>query len=218
MSTTTAAQGPALPLAGVRVVEFTHMVMGPTCGMVLADLGAEVIKVEPVGGDNTRRLLGSGAGFFALFNRNKKSLAVDVKDVRGREIVLKLVAGAEVLDHHVRRGGEPAGEFEPLRVLEVQAHALLVAVVHREVTGARAEQLARGVAADRLDLDHLRTELDEDGAHRGPHHHVGELDDAQARERGRVAGSGHAVSAHVATSRRVAGRKPSGRPASGVNP
>ncbi len=62
-----------LPLAGIRVVEFTHMVMGPTCGMVLADLGAEVIKVEPLAGDNTRRLLGSGAGFFPLFNRNKKA-------------------------------------------------------------------------------------------------------------------------------------------------
>ena len=59
-----------LPLAGLRVIEFSHMVMGPTCGMVLADLGAEVIKVEPPGGDNTRRLLGSGAGFFAMFNRN----------------------------------------------------------------------------------------------------------------------------------------------------
>ena len=75
----------ALPLAGLRVVEFTHMVMGPTCGMVLADLGAEVIKVEPLAGDSTRRLLGSGAGFFGTFNRNKKSLAVDVKDPRGRE-------------------------------------------------------------------------------------------------------------------------------------
>jgi hypothetical protein len=64
------------------VVEFTHMVMGPTCGMMLADLGAEVIKVEPVGGDNTRKLLGSGAGFFPMFNRNKKSLAVDLKDPR----------------------------------------------------------------------------------------------------------------------------------------
>ena len=59
-----------LPLAGLRVIEFSHMVMGPTCGMVLADLGAEVIKVEPPGGDNTRRLLGSGAGIFAMFNRN----------------------------------------------------------------------------------------------------------------------------------------------------
>ncbi|HEX2009427.1 MAG TPA: CoA transferase, partial [Roseateles sp.] len=63
-----------LPLAGLRVIEFTHMVMGPTCGMVLADLGAEVIKIEPLAGDNTRKLLGSGAGFYPLFNRNKKSL------------------------------------------------------------------------------------------------------------------------------------------------
>jgi crotonobetainyl-CoA:carnitine CoA-transferase CaiB-like acyl-CoA transferase len=65
-----------LPLRGVRVVEFTHMVMGPTCGMILGDLGAEVVKVEPIGGDNTRRLIGSGAGFFPMFNRNKMSIAV----------------------------------------------------------------------------------------------------------------------------------------------
>ena len=52
-----------LSYAGVRVVEFTHMVMGPTCGLLLADLGAEVIKVEPIEGDSTRRLLGSGSGF-----------------------------------------------------------------------------------------------------------------------------------------------------------
>ena len=68
-----------LPLAGLRVVEFTHMVMGPTCGMVLADMGAEVIKVEPIDGDRTRHLLGSGAGFFPMFNRNKKSIAIDLE-------------------------------------------------------------------------------------------------------------------------------------------
>ncbi|MBS1135674.1 MAG: CoA transferase, partial [Burkholderiaceae bacterium] len=94
----------ALPLAGIRVVEFTHMVMGPTCGMILADLGAEVIKVEPVGGDNTRKLIGSGAGFFPMFNRNKKSLAVDTKDVRGREIVLKLVATADIFSENFKAG------------------------------------------------------------------------------------------------------------------
>jgi crotonobetainyl-CoA:carnitine CoA-transferase CaiB-like acyl-CoA transferase len=93
-----------LPLAGVRVVEFTHMVMGPTCGMILADLGAEVIKVEPLAGDSTRRLLGSGAGFFSMFNRNKKSIAVDAKDARGREIVLKLVAGADVFSENFKGG------------------------------------------------------------------------------------------------------------------
>jgi crotonobetainyl-CoA:carnitine CoA-transferase CaiB-like acyl-CoA transferase len=93
-----------LPLAGVRVVEFTHMVMGPTCGMILGDLGADVIKVEPLAGDNTRRLLGAGAGFFALFNRNKRSLAIDVKDPRGREVVLKLVAGADVFSENFKGG------------------------------------------------------------------------------------------------------------------
>jgi len=85
------------PLSGVRVVELSHMVMGPMCGMVLADLGAEVIKVEPPGGDNTRRLLGSGAGFFPLFNRNKKSVALDLQTEQGREAVLRLVATADVL-------------------------------------------------------------------------------------------------------------------------
>ncbi len=94
----------ALPLAGLRVIEFTHMVMGPTCGMVLADLGAEVIKVEPLSGDNTRQLLGSGAGFYPLFNRNKLSLSLNVKDPRGLEIVLKLVAGADVFSENFKAG------------------------------------------------------------------------------------------------------------------
>jgi crotonobetainyl-CoA:carnitine CoA-transferase CaiB-like acyl-CoA transferase len=93
-----------LPLAGLRVIEFTHMVMGPSCGMILADLGAEVIKVEPIGGDNTRRLLGSGAGFFAMFNRNKKSLALNTQDARGREIVLKLAAAADVFSENFKAG------------------------------------------------------------------------------------------------------------------
>jgi crotonobetainyl-CoA:carnitine CoA-transferase CaiB-like acyl-CoA transferase len=93
-----------LPLQGIRVVEFTHMVMGPTCGMILGDLGAEVIKIEPLAGDNTRRLLGSGAGFFPMFNRNKKSLAMDVTHPRGREIVLKLVAQADVFSENFKSG------------------------------------------------------------------------------------------------------------------
>jgi crotonobetainyl-CoA:carnitine CoA-transferase CaiB-like acyl-CoA transferase len=93
-----------LPLDGLRVVEFTHMVMGPTCGMVLADLGAEVIKVEPPAGDNTRRLLGSGAGFFATFNRNKRSLAIDTADPRGLEVVLRLVGTADVFSENFKAG------------------------------------------------------------------------------------------------------------------
>jgi crotonobetainyl-CoA:carnitine CoA-transferase CaiB-like acyl-CoA transferase len=91
-----------LPYAGLRMVEFTHMVMGPTCGMVFADLGAEVIKVEPPKGDNTRHLIGSGAGFYPLFNRNKKSLVLDLATPCGREAVLKLIATADIVSHNFR--------------------------------------------------------------------------------------------------------------------
>jgi crotonobetainyl-CoA:carnitine CoA-transferase CaiB-like acyl-CoA transferase len=93
-----------LPLEGVRVVEFAHMVMGPSCGLVLADLGAEVIKVEPLAGDNTRRLEGAGCGFFPVFNRNKKSFAVDLQQPEGRSLVLKLLGKADVLTENFRPG------------------------------------------------------------------------------------------------------------------
>ena len=93
-----------LPYAGIRVVEFTHMVMGPTCGMILADLGAEVIKIEPIDGDKTRKLLGSGAGFFPMFNRNKKSIALDMKSPEGIEIVKKLIATADVVSENFKSG------------------------------------------------------------------------------------------------------------------
>ena len=95
---------PSLPLAGIRVVEFVHMVMGPTCGLVLADLGAEVIKIEPPDGDHTRHLTASGAGFFPTYNRNKKSLAVDMKSAAGRAIVTKLLATADVVSENFRPG------------------------------------------------------------------------------------------------------------------
>ncbi len=86
-----------LPLSGIRVVEMCHTVMGPACGMVLADLGAEVIKVEPLEGDRTRHNVGFGAGMFAVFNRNKRSIAVDVKTAAGKAVILKLAAKADVL-------------------------------------------------------------------------------------------------------------------------
>ena len=98
------ASHPPLPYAGIRVVEFTHMVMGPTCGMVLADLGAEVIKVEPPAGDNSRRLLGSGSGCFPMFNRNKKSVVLDLHTPAGLEAALRLVATADVLSENFKPG------------------------------------------------------------------------------------------------------------------
>ncbi len=92
------------PLDGVRVVEFTHMVMGPTCGMMLADLGAEVIKVEPVGGDRTRTLVGAGAGFFPMFNRNKKSIAIDLHRPDGAGVARKLAATADIVVENFKPG------------------------------------------------------------------------------------------------------------------
>lgn len=91
------AEAEKLPLAGVRVLDFTHNVMGPTTGMLLGDLGADVIHVEPPAGDATRRLRGFGSGYFAFYSRNKRSLAVDLKSDEGREIITKLVRDTDVV-------------------------------------------------------------------------------------------------------------------------
>ncbi|MFA6117447.1 MAG: CaiB/BaiF CoA-transferase family protein [Sphingomonas sp.] len=94
----------ALPLAGIRVVEFSHMVMGPSAGVILADLGADVIKVEPEGGDQTRTLLGSGAGYFPMFNRNKRSICLDLKSESGLQVARKLAARADIIIENFRPG------------------------------------------------------------------------------------------------------------------
>lgn len=93
-----------LPLSGIRVVEFSHMVMGPSCGMILADLGAEVIKIEPPGGDKTRQLPGLGMGFFRTFNRNKKSVVLDINTAEGLEKVIALIETSDVLIENFRPG------------------------------------------------------------------------------------------------------------------
>ena len=118
-----------LPYAGVRVVEFTHMVMGPTCGMLLGDLGAEVIKVEPVEGDSTRRLLGSGAGFFPTFNRNKKSIALNLKTPEGLEAARRLVATADIVSENFKPGTmKKLGlDYDTLKAL----HPRLIYVSHK---------------------------------------------------------------------------------------
>jgi crotonobetainyl-CoA:carnitine CoA-transferase CaiB-like acyl-CoA transferase len=92
------------PLAGIRVIEFTHMVMGPAVGAILASLGADIVRVEPIGGDRTRRLLGSGAGYFPMFNRHKASLCLDLKQPRAVEIARRLIGGADVLIENYRPG------------------------------------------------------------------------------------------------------------------
>ncbi|MET0239996.1 MAG: CaiB/BaiF CoA-transferase family protein [Sphingobium sp.] len=93
-----------LPLGGLRIVEFSHMVMGPSTGAILADLGADVVKVEPLGGDQTRRLLGSGSGYFPMFNRNKRSICIDLKSESGLAAAKRLVDGADVLIENFRPG------------------------------------------------------------------------------------------------------------------
>lgn len=121
----------ALPLTGIRVIEFVHMVMGPTCGLVLADLGAEVIKVEPVPeGDNTRRLMGSGAGYWMTYNRNKKSFAVDMKSPEGLEAVKKLIATADVVTENFR-----AGAMEKLGLGYEQVKAIKPDIIYSSMKG-----------------------------------------------------------------------------------
>ena len=98
------AEEQAAPLRGIKVVEFTHMVMGPTAGVILGDLGADVIKVEPLAGDNTRRLKGSGAGYFPMYNRNKRSIALDLKKPQGQSIARQLIQSADIVLENFRSG------------------------------------------------------------------------------------------------------------------
>jgi crotonobetainyl-CoA:carnitine CoA-transferase CaiB-like acyl-CoA transferase len=97
MSDRHTAAAAALPLSGVRVLEFCHTIMGPSAGLILADLGADVIKIEPANGDPTRRRIGFAAGFFATFNRNKRSFAVDLKSAEGRALLYRLAGSADVV-------------------------------------------------------------------------------------------------------------------------
>ena len=94
----------ATPLANIRVVEFSHMVMGPSAGLILGDLGADVVKVEPVDGDKTRNLCGSGAGYFAMYNRNKRSIRLNLKSADGLAAARRLLEKADVLIENFRPG------------------------------------------------------------------------------------------------------------------
>ncbi|MHA7685032.1 CaiB/BaiF CoA transferase family protein [Cupriavidus sp. PET2-C1] len=141
----TEADPARLPLEGIRVVEMSHMVMGPTCGMILGDLGAEVIKIEPPRGDGTRRLLGAGAGFFRTFNRNKKSLSLDLDQPAGREALQRLVATADVFIEN----------FKPGRMAEL---GLDYATLHQEnprLIHVSHKGFLSGPYEDRLALDEV---------------------------------------------------------------
>jgi crotonobetainyl-CoA:carnitine CoA-transferase CaiB-like acyl-CoA transferase len=104
------------PLSGIKVIEMTHMVMGPAVGAILGDLGADVIKIEPVTGDKTRKLKKSGSGYFLTYNRNKRSIALDVKTTEGQEVVLKLLSNADVFIENFRPGAMEKLGFGPQKL------------------------------------------------------------------------------------------------------
>ena len=96
------------PLAGCRVIELSHIMAGPVAGLMLADMGAEVIKVEKAAGDDTRRMVpptikGESAAFM-MMNRNKRGMVLDLKTEKGKEVLLKMVDRSDVLIENYRRG------------------------------------------------------------------------------------------------------------------
>jgi crotonobetainyl-CoA:carnitine CoA-transferase CaiB-like acyl-CoA transferase len=117
--------GTELPLDGVRVIEMTHMVMGPTCGMILAQLGAEVIKVEPPAGDKTRSLGGMGTSFFPLFNRGKRSVVLDFNKAEDRETMDRLLASADVFLENFRDGQLDKQGLGPEQLRKEHPHLII---------------------------------------------------------------------------------------------
>ena len=95
------------PLTGMKVIELAHVMAGPTCGRMLADMGADVIKVERVpDGDDTRRFLppdiaGESAAYM-MMNRNKRGVAIDLKNAEGKEVLLRMLADADVVIENYR--------------------------------------------------------------------------------------------------------------------
>ncbi|MEM8662781.1 MAG: CaiB/BaiF CoA-transferase family protein [Pseudomonadota bacterium] len=134
------------PLAGVRVLDFGHTVMGPTAGLILADLGADVIKVEPVGrGDPTRGLKGFGTGYFGFFNRNKRSIALDLKQPEGQAVALRLLAGADVLIENFA-----PGTMDRLGLGESVVRAANPALVYASLKGFLAGPYETRLALDEV--------------------------------------------------------------------
>ncbi|MGY8669196.1 CoA transferase [Bradyrhizobium sp. UFLA05-109] len=104
------------PLHGIQIVEMSHMIMGPSCGMILSQLGADVIKVEPPDGDKTRSLMGMGASFFPLFNRGKRSLVLDVTTKSGKDALFRLLERSDAFienfkDETIRKCGLDAASL-----------------------------------------------------------------------------------------------------------
>jgi crotonobetainyl-CoA:carnitine CoA-transferase CaiB-like acyl-CoA transferase len=136
----------ALPLEGLTILEFTHTIMGPSCGVVLADLGADVIRVEPAPeGDHTRRLTGFASGFYVYFNRNKRAVGIDLKSDAGRAVAADLVRGADAL---VENFGP--GTMERLGLGWEQAHAINPRLVYCALKGFLPGPYAHRPALDEI--------------------------------------------------------------------
>jgi crotonobetainyl-CoA:carnitine CoA-transferase CaiB-like acyl-CoA transferase len=142
-----------LPLAGVRVVEFSHVVMGPACGVILADLGAEVTKVEPLGGDKTRTLGAASAGLFITYGRNKRSVAVDVRKPEGLALAKRLVSRSDVLIENFRPGaldvvglGYPSLSEAAPRLVYCSLKGFLTGPYERRVALDEVVQMMGGLA------------------------------------------------------------------------
>ena len=142
-----------LPLDGLKVVEFTHMVMGPSIGLILADLGAEVVRVEPIGGDRTRRLLGSGAGYWPMYNRNKASVCLDLKAPAGLDAARRLALGADIVVGNFRPGtldrlglGHAGLSAENPRVIYCSAKGFLTGPYENRAALDEVAQMMGGLA------------------------------------------------------------------------
>jgi crotonobetainyl-CoA:carnitine CoA-transferase CaiB-like acyl-CoA transferase len=142
-----------LPLAGLKVVEFTHMVMGPSAGLILGDMGAEVIRVEPIGGDRTRKLLGSGAGYYPMYNRNKQSVCLDLKSAEGLVAARVLAANADIIVENFRPGtlerlglGYEALSAENRRLIYCSAKGFLAGPYENRTALDEVAQMMGGLA------------------------------------------------------------------------
>jgi crotonobetainyl-CoA:carnitine CoA-transferase CaiB-like acyl-CoA transferase len=134
-----------LPLHGIRVLEFGHTILGPCCGMVLADLGADVLKIEPPGGEHTRRLKGFGAGYFAFFNRNKRSVVLDYKTSSGLDAAQDLIRGADVLIENMAPGA-----LQRAGLGETEARALNARLIYCSLKGFLPGPYGSRVALDEV--------------------------------------------------------------------
>jgi crotonobetainyl-CoA:carnitine CoA-transferase CaiB-like acyl-CoA transferase len=133
------------PLSGLTVLDFGHTVMGPCCGLVLADLGADVIRIEPTGGDPTRQLKGFGTGYFGFFNRNKRSLAIDLKNNAGQAVARRLIERTDVVIEN----------FAPGAMGRLGLDYATVAAINPRMVYASLKGFLKGPYDQRLALDEV---------------------------------------------------------------